>query len=70
MPDMTSVFSTSVDKIGHDPDTGELHVQWPNGKTSVYTGVPPDVAASVSKSWSVGQALNEQVKGRFDHRYL
>ena len=39
-PPMRSVFSSHVDRVGHDAQTGELFVQWDTGKTSVYTGVP------------------------------
>lgn len=69
MPDMRAVYSSHVSRIGHDADTGDLHVEWDTGKTSIYSGVPPDVAQSVMTSWSVGTALRDQVKGTFDHRY-
>ena len=68
-PVMRSVFSSHVDRIGHDPETGELHVTWDSGKTSVYEGVPADVAHSMMNSWSVGTALRDQVKPNFKHRY-
>jgi hypothetical protein len=69
-PPMRSVFSSHVDRIGHDMQTGELHVVWDSGKTSVYSGVPADVADDVSQSWSVGSALTAKVKGKYAHRYL
>lgn len=68
-PDLRDVYSSHVAQIGHDPDTGELHVVWDTGKTSIYSGVPADVADGVMKSWSIGTALREQVKGQYDHRY-
>jgi KTSC domain len=67
---MQSVFSSNVDSIGYDVDTQELHVAWAGGKTSVYRGVPADVAEDASKSWSVGQFLNENVKDKYPHQYL
>ena len=67
---MQDVFSSHVSQIGHDADTGDLIVKWDTGKTSAYAGVPPDLAQSVMKSWSVGKALTESVKGRFEHRYV
>lgn len=70
MPDMKPIFSSHVDAVGHDPASGELHVRWNDGKTSVYQNVPETVAAQVMNSWSVGQALNEMVKKQFPHRYL
>jgi hypothetical protein len=67
---MRSVYSSHVSKVGHDQETGELVVQWDNGKTSVYSGVPPDLADDVMNSWSVGSALTTRIKGAFPHRYL
>lgn len=64
-----AVYSSHVDRIGYDQQTKELRVKWDTGKTSVYSGVPPDVADTVSNSWSVGQALTQMVKGTYSHRY-
>lgn len=69
-PVMRSVTSSHVARIGHNAETGELHVQWQDGRTSVYANVPAATADAVANSWSVGKALREQVKGRFPHRYL
>ncbi len=69
MPDMKPVFSTMVSEIGYADDAAELYVTWPSGKTSVYSGVPADVAKTVMTSWSVGTAMNEMVKNKFPHRY-
>lgn len=69
MPQMTPVFSSNVKAIGHDPETNELHVEWQNGKVSVYEGVPAKVASDVQNAWSVGKAVNEQIKDNYNHRY-
>lgn len=69
MPDMRSVFSSHVANIGHDADTNELHVQWKNGKTSIYEGVDENKANLVMNSESIGQALNQFVKNQHEHRY-
>lgn len=68
MVNMRSVFSSHVNKIGHDPETNELHVLWDNGKPSVYEGVPADLAKQVMNAGSVGKALNEFIKPDFKHR--
>lgn len=63
-------LSENVATIEYDTDSSELFVTWKrSGKTSIYEGVPPDVADTVAKSWSVGAALNEQIKGKYPHRY-
>ena len=69
LPSMKAVFSGVASHVGHDPETQELHVKWQDGKTSIYSGVPRDVADSVSTSWSVGKAIHAQIKGKFPHRY-
>jgi len=63
------VYSSSVQGIGFDPERQELHVAWPSGKVSVYSGVPAALADDVSKAWSVGKAVKEQIVGNFEHRY-
>lgn len=64
-----SVYSSHVDTVKHDDETNELHVRWDTGKTSIYSGVPANLATEVMNSWSVGTALHTKVKGKFDHRY-
>lgn len=68
-PPMRSVFSSHVHSIGHDAETGDLHVRWDDGKTSIYEGVPREMADDVMNNWSVGKALRERVKPHFKHRY-
>lgn len=69
MPNMLSVFSSHVNRIGYNAETNELHVEWDSGKTSVYSGVPAGVADGVMRSWSVGTALHNEVKDKYEHRY-
>lgn len=63
------VYSTTASKIGYNSETFELFVTWKNGKRSVYSGVPQDVAEQVAFAPSVGQALNSRVKDAYSHRY-
>lgn len=70
MPDMRQVTSSTVDSIGYDPLTQELHVTWNKSlKTSVYEGVPPEVAEETMNSWSVGQAVHQNIKNHYPHKY-
>lgn len=69
MPQMRSVFSSHIESIGHDPETNELHVKYQNGRTSIYEGVPADLADTVSNSESVGSAIHQMIKGQYGHRY-
>ena len=69
-PLMQSVYSSNVDSVGYDETAKALYVSWAGGKTSVYSGVPPSTAEDATKAYSVGAFLNENVKGRYDHKYL
>ena len=66
-----SVFSSHVKSISYDPETQEMVVNWKSGKkkTSVYEGVPEDVADQASRAASVGSFLRENVKNKHPHRY-
>lgn len=67
--EMRDVYSDSVNRIGHDPDTNELFVEWKKGKRSIYSDVPADKAKSVMSAWSVGKAIHSEIKPAHNHRY-
>jgi hypothetical protein len=64
-----SVFSKMVQEIAYDDDAQEMIVTWNSGRTSIYSGVPEDVALSVANAPSVGQAMNQEIKPNYNHRY-
>ena len=65
-----SVFSSNVESIGFNSDTGEMTVRWTTGKVSAYQGVPEDLADEISRSYSVGSMIASEIKGKFSHRYV
>ena len=64
-----SVFSSNVESVGYDDNTGELIIKWNNGKTSSYAGVPEALALQVANAPSVGSMINSDIKGSYEHRY-
>lgn len=71
---MRSVFSSHIDAIGWHPHTKELHVRFGGtsgkpGKYTIYEDVPEDIASAVLGSASIGQALHEHIRGKYNHRY-
>ncbi|MDE2097116.1 MAG: KTSC domain-containing protein [Patescibacteria group bacterium] len=70
--DMRHVFSSTIERIGYDPDTSELIVQWKDkkGRVSAYEGVAPDKAFQIMNAPSVGEALHRSIKPNHKHRYL
>lgn len=69
MISMKDVFSGAVSRVGHDSETGELLVEWKDGKVSAYAGVDPLVVDEISRSHSVGKTIHAQIKGKYSHRY-
>lgn len=68
-----SVYSASgnVSTVGYDSDNGEMLVTWTkSAKTSAYEGVPEDVASACANAPSVTTYINEEIKGRYNHRYV
>lgn len=64
------VFSSRVTRVGYDPETQTLYLQFPRGKTAAYQGVPPDVAEECAKSWSIGEFMNSKIVGRYAFSYV
>lgn len=69
-PPMRSVYSSFVTHIGYDPLTQFFYVAYKNGQRVAYGGVPADVADSIMKAPSIGEALHMHVRGKFQFRYL
>jgi hypothetical protein len=66
--EMREVYSSAVQEIGYED--GKLVVVWKrSGKTSTYTGVPPELAQQVMNAPSIGQALRESVQNQYAHGY-
>jgi len=66
---MQPVQSSLVSEIGYDPATQELTVAWQEGRVSVYSSVPQNVASDVMNAPSVGRAM-QAVKKTYQHRYV
>lgn len=74
MPTWTKqVFSTMVSEVsweGEDAAAGTMTVQFAKGKKAAYFGVPEHVADQLSKAPSVGQMMNQEIKGQYEFRYV
>lgn len=66
---LTPVTSSMVKAIGYDPDKQEMMIEWPNGKVSAYAGVPQSTFEYVRQAPSIGRAVLEHIKGKYDHEY-
>ena len=67
----TEVLSSRVNRVGYSPTGQALYVEWSKGgKTSRYSNVGPDVADKFVKSWSVGEAVNTMLAGKYEMQYV
>lgn len=64
-----NVYSKMAQSIGYDADAGEMIVTWSRGKTSIFEGVPEELARRIANAPSVGQMINSEIKGKYVHRY-
>jgi len=62
--------SSNVKRIGWQEDPPALIVEWVKGRVSEYAGVDGELFEKLEKAPSVGSALNSEVKGKFQHRYI
>jgi hypothetical protein len=69
MPEMRKVFSSHINSVGYDDETGELHVEFANGSHGHYADVPPEVAGQVLSAPSIGMELHRTVRGRHSFAY-
>lgn len=63
------VFSGNVSKLGYDTESNTLLVAWVKGRISGYRNVPEDMFEDLCKAPSVGSAVNDTIKGKYDHFY-
>ena len=71
MPQMHSVDSTSLDRIGYDAEARELYVRFRESQqVYIYSGVGPRNYGELLAADSKGAYLNQNIKGRFPYRRL
>lgn len=63
--EMHLVDSSNVSAIGYDEDSQTLQVEFNSGATYQYFDVPQQIFEGMLDAGSVGQYLNQHVKGIF-----
>jgi hypothetical protein len=67
---MIPVDSSNVGKIGHDPDSQDLYVEFLNGSVYRYSGVDHQTFEELRYAPSVGSFLNRIIKPNFPYSRL
>ena len=68
---MHYVDSSSIEAIGYDKDTQQLHVRFlKSGATYVYYDVEEGVYDEFRQAESIGRYFNDHIRGPYDYAIL
>ncbi|MCF7675007.1 MAG: KTSC domain-containing protein [Akkermansiaceae bacterium] len=67
MPDMQPVSSSNIAAVGYDADNQTVYVQFLNGSTYAYKGVPEHEFENLRTAPSVGSYLNRNYKNVYPY---
>lgn len=59
--EMTPVDSSNLSSVGYDTETGTLRIQFNNGRTYEYYGVPESEYYNLLNASSKGQYANQNI---------
>lgn len=63
--EMMPVESSNIRTVGYDAKTKELRVEFTQGATYSYAGVPKREFTALLKAQSVGSQFHDRIKGRY-----
>ncbi len=67
MPEMQPVSSSNIAAVGYDAENQTVHVQFLNGSTYAYKGVPEHEFENLRTAPSVGSYLNRNFKNVYPY---
>lgn len=67
MPDMQPVSSSNIAAVGYDAENQTVYVQFLNGSTYAYKGVPEHEFDNLRTASSVGSYLNRNFKNVYPY---
>jgi hypothetical protein len=67
MPDMHPVSSSNITAVGYDAENQTVYVQFLNGSTYAYKGVPEHEFENLLTAPSVGSYLNRNYKNVYPY---
>jgi hypothetical protein len=70
MPEMHPVSSSNIAAVGYDADYQTVHVQFLNGTTYAYKGVPEHEYENLRTAASVGTYLNRNYKNVYPYERI
>jgi hypothetical protein len=70
IPEMTPVDSSNVARVGHNPTTNDLYVEFLDGAIYAYSGVDAQTFEELRDAPSVGSFLNRVIKHNYPYSKL
>ncbi|GAA0410465.1 KTSC domain-containing protein [Cocleimonas flava] len=70
IPEMQPVSSSNIAAVGYDPDTENAYVEFLDGSTYAYKGVPEYEFNNLLTAASVGSYLNRSFKNVYPYERL
>jgi len=67
IPEMSAVSSSNIAAVGYDAENQTVYVQFLNGSTYAYKGVPEHEYEMLRTSSSVGSYLNRNYKNIYPY---
>ena len=67
---MISVESSNIAKIGHDPATKELRIEFRNGGVYSHAGVEREAYEALMQAQSKGAHYAQHVRAKYPHRKM
>lgn len=65
MIDLQPLRSRAIVAAGYDPDTRQLEIEFPSGRTYTHENVPQEVYDALVSAPSAGAYYNAAIKGRY-----
>ena len=62
---MVPVISSTLEAVGYDPATSELHISFKGGRQYAYFGVPSSVHVALMNAWSKGAYFYYAIRFRY-----
>lgn len=69
-PEMHAVSSSNIAAVGYDTENQAVHVQFLNGSTYAYKGVPVHEFENLRTAPSVGSYLNRNFKNVYPYERI
>jgi KTSC domain len=64
------VISSALVSVKYDGATGDMQIRFVNGRTYLYSNVPPEVYEALLNAESKGTLFNAQIRDRYPCRQL